>query len=70
MKSDRGQLKAELMAQAEEVIDELLDWCEGEEGPTFSEIEEVVLRLRRRMGERMAEAVVREGEEVRPVVDP
>jgi len=70
MKSTRAQLKAELMAQAEEVIDELLDWHEGTEAPTFTEIEDVVLKLRKRMGERMAEVVVEDREAVRPVPGP
>ena len=70
MKRTRAQLKAELMAQAEEVIDELLDWHEGAEAPTFSEIEEAVLELRKQMGERMAGVMVEEQEAVRPVPGP
>ncbi len=69
MKS-REQLKVELMAQAEEVIDELLDWHKGAKAPTFSEIEDVVLQLRKQMGERMAEAVVNEREAVQLVPGP
>lgn len=33
-KADRERLKEEMMAVAEEVIDELLDWEERAEGPT------------------------------------
>jgi uncharacterized protein with PIN domain len=70
MKSSRAQLKAELMAQVEEMIDELLDWHEGTKAPTFDEIEEAVLKLRKRMSEQMAEAVVEDQEMVRPVPGP
>jgi hypothetical protein len=70
MRLTRARLKAELMAQAEEVIDELLEWHEGAEAPTFSEIEDAILKLRKRLGERMAEAVIEDQEAVRPVPGP
>ncbi len=67
---DRERLKAEMMAVAEEVIDELLDWEERRGEPTLREIEEVVAELRERLGERMAEVVVGKQEAVRPVPGP
>jgi len=70
MKRSRSQLKAELMAQAEEVIDELLDWHEGSEAPTLTEIEEVILELRKRMSSGMASTIVEDQESVRPVPGP
>ena len=70
MKRTRDQLKAELMAEGEEVIDELLDWHEGKEVPTLTEIEEVVLTLRKRMGERMTGVVIGDQEADRPVPGP
>lgn len=70
MKRTHDQLKAELMSEAEEVIDELLEWHEGTEGPTLTEIEDVVLKLRQRFGKRMAKVVVGDQEAVRPVPGP
>ena len=70
MKRTRAQLKAELMAQAEEVVDELLDWHAGTEAPTFSEVEDAVLKLRKRMSEQMTTAVIEDQEAVRPVPGP
>lgn len=70
MKGAREQLKAELMAQMEEEIDRLLDWHEGAEAPTLAEIEDKVLELRKRMGERMTGQVIMEQAAVRPVPGP
>ncbi len=70
MKSTRDQLRAELLAEAEEVIDELLDWQEGVAEPTLTEIEDVVLKLRKQLGERMSGIVLKEQEAVRPVPGP
>jgi hypothetical protein len=68
MKHKREKMKAALMA--EEVIDELLNWHEGAEAPTLTQIEDIVLKLRKRMGERMVESVVEDQEAVRPVPGP
>jgi len=70
MKRTHEQLKAELLAVAEEVIDELLEWHEGSEAPTLTEIEQVVLGLRKRLGERMERTVIEEQEAVHPVPGP
>jgi hypothetical protein len=70
MKRTRAELEAELLAEAKEVIGELLDWNEETEAPTLTQIEDAVLELRKRMGERMAELVIEEQEAVRPVPGP
>ena len=70
MKRSRDQMRAELLAEAEEVIDKLLDWHEGTAAPTLDEIEDVVLKLRKQLGERMAGMVLEDQEAVRPVPGP
>ena len=70
MKRRRDELRAELLAAAEEVIDELLDWHEGTGAPTLTEIEDVVLKLRKWLGMRMTGIVIEDQEAVRPVPGP
>ncbi len=70
MKRSSEELKAELMAEAEAAIDELLEWHEDTAAPTLTQIEKVVLKLRKRLGERMAEVVVEDQEAVHPVPGP
>jgi hypothetical protein len=70
MKRTRDQLRAELLAAAEEVIDELLEWHERSEAPTLTEIEDAVLDLRKRLGERMEQAVIEDQEAIHPVPGP
>ena len=70
MKYNRDQVKAELLAEAEAVIDELLEWDENTRTPTLSQLEDVLLKLRQRLSQRMAEVVLKEQEAARPVPGP
>ena len=46
MKRSREQVRARLMARAEDVVDRLLEWMEDTPEPTLTQIEEAVLDLR------------------------
>ena len=70
MRKRRDQVKAELLAEAEAVIDELLEWDDGTPTPTLTQLEDVLLKLRQRLSQRMAEVVLREQEASRPVPGP
>ena len=70
MKWKREQKKRELMAKAEVLIDELLDWDENVPAPTLTQIEEEVLRFRKRLGQQAAQVIVKHQEAVRPVSGP
>ena len=43
MKKSQEQLKAEFMAEAEEVFDRLIEWGEQTEKPNLTEIEDIIL---------------------------
>ncbi len=58
MKQSREQKKAELMRRIESAVDELLDWEEQHERPTLTQIEDIVLELRKQIGEEMANEVL------------
>ena len=70
MKRTRAEIKADLTKLADEVIDELLDWTDDTAAPTLTQIEDVVLKLRLRLSERMAQAVIESQASVRPVPGP
>jgi len=68
MRRSREQVKTKLLADAEVLIDELLDWNDNTPAPTLTQIEDVVLGLRKRLGERVAEAMVENQETVQPAL--
>ena len=69
-KKQRSEAKGTLMKEAESIIDDLLSWEAEVEKPNLSQIEEVVLELRERLGRKMAESVIAGQEEVGPVPGP
>jgi len=66
MKKSQSKLKAAYMAEAEELFDELMAWDESTAEPDMTQIEEVILVLRKRIGERMAQAVLARQEKGQP----
>jgi len=60
MSQSKSERKAELLAKAEQMIDELLQWEEEVEKPTFAAIEGEVMKVRKQMDEAMMEDVLRE----------
>jgi len=70
MIKNRQNIKIELMKEAERVIDELLDWGEEKEKPSLTEIEGEVLRLRKKLSEKMGLSIIQGQETVKPVPGP
>lgn len=66
MPRTRAEIKAELQAEAERLIDVLLDWTDKTEAPNLTQIEDEVLKLRQQFTEKLAEAAV----EVQATADP
>jgi hypothetical protein len=66
MPRTRAELKAELQAEAERLIDALLDWTDKTEAPNLTQIEDEVLKLRGQFAEKLAEAAV----EVQATAEP
>jgi DNA repair exonuclease SbcCD ATPase subunit len=70
MKETREQRKAAFLQEAEMLFDELLEWEDETRAPTLTEIEEVVLKLRERIGRKMAKGVLEQQAAGRPVPGP
>ena len=66
MKKSREQLKAAYLQEAEALFDELMEWDEETQEPDLTQIEEKILELRKRFGERLAQQVIMRQEERQP----
>ena len=70
MKHTRKQKEEQLLVEAQAMIEEFLNWEEKVDKPNLTQIEDVVLRLRERMGERMAEVAIADQDAKQPVEVP
>jgi len=67
MKRSREELEADLVEKAAAMIAEYLDWHEGTERPTLTDIEDQVLQLRTELSMRMVEVVAADQGTSQPV---
>ena len=70
MLSGRERRKAQLMKEAESVIDRLLDWTDETSEPDLGQIEAVVLELRQQFSEQMSREAIEAQEAKQPVSAP
>ena len=68
MKRQRAEMRAELVKKAELLIDELLDWNDETPTPDLTQIEDIVLKLRKQMGEQLALTVIDAQEAQKPTL--
>src|SRR3990172_11780277 len=66
----RAEMKAELLAQAEVLIDELLDWNDRTPLPTLTQMEDVILKLRKQLSEHMALTLIANQAATQPLPGP
>ena len=70
MRCSREKVRAKLMAEAEMIVDELLEWNEEVEEPNLGQIEDVLLKLRKRLSERAAEVILENQDSAQPAQAP
>jgi hypothetical protein len=58
MSPTRAEIRAKLLVEAEQAIDELLDRTDQTPCPNMIQIENAVLKLRKQLGEQAAQAVL------------
>jgi uncharacterized protein with PIN domain len=66
MKKNQEKLKAEFLAEAEALFDELMAWDENTPKPNLTQIEDVVLQLRERFSEQLTQAMLSRQESRQP----
>lgn len=66
MKRSREEHRKAMLAELEAALKELREWEERTEAPTMKQIEEKVLDVRQRLGQRMAEELLADQEAVQP----
>jgi uncharacterized protein with PIN domain len=70
MKLSREEKRVCLEAKAGEVIDEYLEWEEKHPKPNLTEMEDIILKLRKELGKEMAQMLLEEQEERMPAPGP
>jgi hypothetical protein len=70
MKMSREEKQARLETKARQVIENYLDWEDQHPKPNLTEVEDVILKLRKELGKEMAQMILEEQEERKPVPGP
>jgi exonuclease VII large subunit len=70
MSPTRAEVRAKVLAEAEQAIDDLLDWTDQTLRPNLTQIENAVLKLRKQLSEQAAQAVLEAQEAQRPIPGP
>ena len=70
MTPTRAEIRAKLLAEAEQAIDELLDWTDQTPRPNLTQIESAVLKMRKQLSEQAAQAVIESQDAQRSVPGP
>ncbi len=65
-----AEQKARLLAEAEKLIDQALDWTDTTERPNLTQIETIVLELRHQFGKTLAENMIAAQTTAHPVEAP